>query len=81
MSTRTIQLILAGALMATAAFALAETYIPIDFPGAIVTDASGINSKGEIVGTYIDAHNGVHGFASTTACSPRSITPAPSTPL
>jgi probable HAF family extracellular repeat protein len=62
MSTRTIQLILSGALMATAAVALAETYMPIDFPGAIVTDASGINSTGEIVGTYTDAANVVHGF-------------------
>jgi uncharacterized membrane protein len=62
MSTRTIQLILSGALMATAAFALAETYMPIDFPGAIVTDASGINSTGEIVGTYTEADNVGHGF-------------------
>jgi hypothetical protein len=34
--------------------------MPIDFPGAIVTDASGINSTGEIVGTYTDAGNVVH---------------------
>jgi uncharacterized membrane protein len=62
MFTRAIQLILSGALMATAAVALAETYTPINFPGAIVTDASGINSAGEIVGTYTDASNLVHGF-------------------
>lgn len=62
MSMKTIQLILSAALMATAAVALAETYIPVDFPGAIATDASGINASGEIVGTYNDASNVAHGF-------------------
>ena len=62
MSTKTIQSILSGALMAIAAAALADTYTPIDFPGALTTDASGINSRGEIVGTYTDAGNVVHGF-------------------
>jgi len=56
------QLILSSALMGTAAVALAETYTPIDFPGAIVTDVWGIHSAGEIVGTYTDASNLVHGF-------------------
>jgi uncharacterized membrane protein len=62
MSTRTIQLILSGALLATSAMARAETYTPIDYPGAITTDASGINSSGEIVGTYTDANSVGHGF-------------------
>lgn len=62
MSAKTIQLILSGALMVTAAVAPAETYTSIDFPGALATDASGINSRGEIVGTYTDPNNGVHGF-------------------
>jgi len=53
---------LAGVLMATAAVALAETYMPIDVPGAIATDASGINASGAIVGTYNDASNVAHGF-------------------
>src|SRR5262245_51585598 len=49
-------------LMAAAATALADTYVPIDFPGAISTDPSGISSSGEIVGAYTDASNVVHGF-------------------
>jgi uncharacterized membrane protein len=51
-----------GVLMFAAAWALADTYMPIDFPGAISTDVSGISSSGEIVGIYTDASNIVHGF-------------------
>ena len=37
------------------------TYTQIDFPGAAVTEATGINKAGEIVGAYVDATGG-HGF-------------------
>ena len=37
-------------------------FVPIDFPGATYTDARGINDAREIVGTYRDAGNKVHGF-------------------
>lgn len=62
MSMRAIKMVLSAALMSAAAFAFADTYTSIDVPGAISTDASGINSSGEIVGTYTDASNIVHGF-------------------
>ena len=37
------------------------TYTQIDVPGAVTTEAAGINTAGEIVGTYIDSAGG-HGF-------------------
>jgi probable HAF family extracellular repeat protein len=37
----------------------------IDFPGALFTDAVGINSNGDIVGEYIDGSAGIHGFLLT----------------
>jgi len=39
------------------------TYTTFDFPGAVSTVASGINARGDIVGTYIDAGGRRHGFA------------------
>jgi hypothetical protein len=48
--------------MTIATVALADTYSTIDFPGAISTDVSGINSSGDIVGTYTDANDVAHGF-------------------
>src|SRR3982751_3408598 len=62
MTIRTIRIVLLGMLMTIAAVATADTYVAIDYPGAISTDVSGINSSGEIVGTYTDANNVVHGF-------------------
>lgn len=59
---KSIQLLVSSAFMAAAAAALADTYIPIDFPGAIATAPAGINASGEIVGEYIDASNRTHGF-------------------
>ena len=59
---RAIKMVLSATLMSAAAFAVADTYTSIDVPGAISTDPSGINSSGEIVGTYTDASNIVHGF-------------------
>ena len=40
------------------------TFTPIDVPGAISTEASGINPSGQIVGTYNDS-TGEHGFLAT----------------
>jgi probable HAF family extracellular repeat protein len=37
-------------------------YTSIDFPGAGVTSANGINSEGEIVGAYRDGNGRAHGF-------------------
>lgn len=62
MNMKTIKTCLATASMAVAAVAVADTYTSIDFPGAILTDVSGINASGEIVGSYNDASNVVHGF-------------------
>jgi uncharacterized membrane protein len=39
------------------------TYATFDVPGAVSTIASGINARGDIVGTYIDADGRRHGFA------------------
>src|SRR6202451_4866652 len=40
----------------------AQTYIPIIYPGAVVTEAHGINSFGQIVGSWQDASGNTHGF-------------------
>ena len=39
----------------------AQTFTSIDFPGAIATDAHGINARGDIVGRYVLAGK-THGF-------------------
>jgi hypothetical protein len=41
-----------GAFLSLATVAAADTYSTIDFPGASATAPSGINSSGDIVGTY-----------------------------
>src|SRR6188472_4285839 len=38
------------------------TFTSIDFPGAFSTNASGINDRGDIVGSYQDANFVFHGF-------------------
>ena len=40
----------------------AQTYIPIIYPGAVVTEAHGINAFGQIVGSWQDASGNTHGF-------------------
>jgi len=57
---------LASLLFATAAVG-AETsptidWATIDYPGAVTTAAYGINERGDIVGRWIDADAGVHGY-------------------
>lgn len=36
----------------------------IDFPGASTTNASGINTRGDIVGSYVDSAGKTHGYIS-----------------
>jgi uncharacterized membrane protein len=62
MNIRTIQILASASLLSIAWAALADTYTTIDVPGAVTTDASGINASGEIVGTYTDSSNASHGF-------------------
>ena len=50
-------------LLLAAPFALAQgTYTQIDYPGSVWTRAFGIDSAGNIVGTYQDSSGGLHGF-------------------
>ena len=62
---------LAWALVAPAAFPAAETYVfkTLTPPGAIQSEASGINNRGDIVGDFTD-DSGTHGFpgALNTYC-------------
>jgi uncharacterized membrane protein len=37
-------------------------FVSIDFPGATTTNAYGINSRGDVVGNYVDAAGKTHGF-------------------
>lgn len=45
-----------------AAAARSLAFITIDFPGAILTNAQGINAQGEIVGGYTDTAGRAHGY-------------------
>ena len=49
-------------LLAYTARLKAQTYIPIIYPGAVVTEAHGINAFGQIVGSWTDASGNTHGF-------------------
>jgi len=49
-------------LMALPSGALALTFTTIDVPGALNTQAFGINPAGQIVGDYLDSSFGQHGF-------------------
>ena len=42
--------------------AVADQFITIDVPGATYTAAAGIDSEGDIVGTFEDSSSKVHGF-------------------
>ncbi|HLJ96721.1 MAG TPA: hypothetical protein VKU02_26345 [Gemmataceae bacterium] len=46
------------------------TYIALDFPGAVQTDAYGINNAGQIVGDYTDLERRQHGFLGTPSLAP-----------
>jgi len=40
----------------------ALVFSPLDFPGAVLTNAQGINAGGEVVGSYTDTAGNTHGF-------------------
>ena len=50
------------ALSTTPAGAAGLVFTPIDFPGAVLTNAQGVNAQGEIVGFYTDTAGRTHGF-------------------
>ena len=52
-------------LAATGADAQGLVVTTIDFPGAVLTNAQGINAQGEIVGFYTDAAGRAHGFVQS----------------
>lgn len=52
-------------LPAAMASAQSMVFTPIDFPGAVLTNAQGINAQGEIVGFYNDTTGRTHGFVQS----------------
>jgi hypothetical protein len=38
------------------------TFIQLDYPGSIFTQATGLNSSGQVAGTYQDSSGASHGF-------------------
>ncbi len=78
-----------GAALAASPTAWAQTYTPVDYPGAAATIIDGgPNPQGASVGTYIDASGAAHGFLldkrgaftpfdppGSTATTPNYITP------
>jgi len=42
-------------------------FVSIDYPGATTTNAFGINSRGDVVGSYVDSAGKTHGFLLTRA--------------
>jgi hypothetical protein len=49
----------------------------VEFPGAILTNAFGINNRGDIVGNFMNADQSDHGFLLSGANTARLMTPAP----
>lgn len=45
--------------------AFAQTYVSIDYPGAVWTDANRINAQGVIVGEWGGADGGDHAYVRT----------------
>jgi probable HAF family extracellular repeat protein len=37
-------------------------FVTIDYPGATATNANGLNSRGDVVGSYVDSTGKTHGF-------------------
>ena len=50
------------------------SFSPIDPPGSISTQATGINDAGLIVGFFTDTSNKQHGFLATPVPEPASLT-------
>ena len=59
-----LYLLALGILLGATSIVLGQdpTFTKIDFPGAITTDSYGINTRGDIVGNYINADKSDHGF-------------------
>lgn len=56
---------IAGMLAAPAAMSgsdRAYSYVTVDYPGAAATSLSGINARGDIVGSFVDSEGMSHGF-------------------
>ena len=53
---------LVGLVTSGAGAAQTLVFSTIDFPGAVSTNAQGINAQGEIVGGYTDTAGRIHGF-------------------
>jgi len=53
-----------GVALGAASNVLADgpTFVAVEFPGATLTDAYGINNHGDIVGNYVNADKSDHGF-------------------
>ena len=49
----------------THGFLFNGAYTSFDYPGAIFTEATGINPSGVIVGLYVDSAGAVNGFMRT----------------
>src|SRR5688500_15623139 len=64
MTTRTVRVmsLVVLTLLIANTRATALTFTPIDLPGAIYTQAYGINSSGQILGLYEDSSFTFHGF-------------------
>ena len=62
-TSRKTSLLVGILLLASATLALGQgTYTQIDYPGATLTVAAGINSAGDVVGEYQDTSGNSHGF-------------------
>ena len=62
MNNRVIRTFALALVMGVTPMALADTYTPIDFPGAVTTDLGAINESGVMVGSYTDGTGASHGF-------------------
>lgn len=51
-----------AAVARTGASDRAYSYFPVDYPGAVSTTLSGINARGDIVGSYVGSDKMFHGF-------------------
>ena len=56
-------------------------FVTIDFPESVFTEVTGINNKGQVVGSYTDSKRIRHGFAATYSVAPpettATLTPGP----
>lgn len=59
-----LTLVMVPSLPAGAVRAAEQPYVftTVDFPGAVYTQANGINAGGDIVGLYVDINSKWHGF-------------------